>query len=56
LHPNGQRAALPERARLVIAITKVEAVNADFVEELTDELDRLEPTVSVLSIAAFTSV
>jgi len=56
LHPNGQRAALPERARLVVAITKVAAANADFVEELTDELDRLEPAMTVLSVAAFTSV
>lgn len=55
-HPNGQRAALPERARFVVAITKVEAANADFVNELTEELARLEPAVTVLSIAAFTSV
>ncbi|MDG1410026.1 MAG: selenium cofactor biosynthesis protein YqeC [Acidimicrobiales bacterium] len=51
LHPNGQRAALPERARLVVAITKVEATNAGFVEELRGELARLEPAVTALSLA-----
>ncbi|MBT5139691.1 MAG: putative selenium-dependent hydroxylase accessory protein YqeC, partial [Acidimicrobiaceae bacterium] len=51
LHPNGQRAALPERARLVVAITKVEATNAGLVEELRGELARLEPAVTALSLA-----
>jgi len=53
LHPNGQRSALPNEARLVIAITKVDAPNAGVVRELADELARLEPAVAVLSVAAF---
>jgi hypothetical protein len=53
LHPNGQRAALHNEARLVIAITKVDASNAGVVRDLADELARLEPTVAVLSVAAF---
>jgi molybdenum cofactor cytidylyltransferase len=53
LHPNGQRAAIAGNVRFVVAITKVDAVNAGFVEELTDELNRSEPAVPVLSIASF---
>ncbi len=53
LHPNGQRAALGKNARLVVAITKLDAVNAGLVGELTQQLAHLDPEVAVMSVAVF---
>ncbi len=51
LHPRGQRAALVEHGRLIIAVTKVDEVNADFVEALVEEVARLEPALAVIPVA-----
>ena len=53
LHPRGQRAALPDGGRFVIAITKVDAANIGFVRTLMAEVARLEPAILAIPIARF---
>jgi probable selenium-dependent hydroxylase accessory protein YqeC len=47
LHERGARKEMPLRARLVIAVTKVDAVNIPFVDELVGELNDRSPTTAV---------
>lgn len=50
LHERGARKEMPEGARLVIAVTKVEATNIAFVNELVDELMDRSPATAVAVI------
>ncbi len=51
LHPEGARRALPDKARLVVAITKVNDATASFASDLEAELQQREPALTVLRIA-----
>ena len=50
LHQRGARRASPVAARLVVAITKVDDTNRDFVDELVAELESREPGLPVIPI------
>ena len=52
LHARGARRASPVDARLVVAITKVDDTNRDFVDELVAELESREPDLPVIPIRA----
>ncbi len=53
LHERGARRALPAGARFAVAITKVDPASREQVAELVAELTRSDPSVTIVTVEAF---